>query len=212
MVVQYPHTATLVTPGTNATQDADGNWLPGSEDITTTLKCRAESASNNGYVSTADGVKVDYSWIVYFPTSGNASFTFLSPGFSKILSVLEIIITDGDTGNRVLRSELAGKTFSLERRGVGRLLKSEFTILPEGGFDMANQLDAVQPGEVFIATITQEYPIGEPVTVQGGKVSTIKVGTVITVSGSDGAAGVEIVLKDTVKRFSRGQLNCRVWA
>lgn len=106
MVVQYPHTASFVTPGTDATQDANGNWVPGSDEVTTTLKCRAESASNNGYIASTDGTKIDYSWIVYLPLGANA----------------------------------------------------------------------------------------------------VKVGTNVTVTW-----GAETILTDTVKRFSRGQLNCRLW-
>lgn len=67
MVIQYNHTATITTQGTDASQDADGNWIPGTPGTTTTEDCRAESASGNGYITGIDGTKIDYSWIVYFP-------------------------------------------------------------------------------------------------------------------------------------------------
>lgn len=111
MVTQYPHTATMVTPGTEATQDADGNWQPGTPDVTTTASCRAESSTGDGYISGVDGNKIGYTWIVYLPSG------------------------------------------------------------------------------------TQK----------------VKVGTSIVVVGPGIEGGTETILEDTVKRFSRGQLNCRIW-
>lgn len=111
MVDQYPHSAEIVTQETDATVDADGNWIPGTTQ-TISLKCRAESATANGYLVGVDGAKIDFSWIVYFPS------------------------------------------------GIPR----------------------------------------------------IKEGVRITVVNPDAPFGPETMLTDTVKRFSRGQLNVRIWA
>lgn len=105
MVKLYPHTLNGTITG-NAVQDAEtGDWIQGAQ-TSFSIKCRAESEDAIGFVNEKDGVKIDYSWVVYMTRS----------------------------------------------------------------------------------------------------VPAIQIGTVVTVSGEGG-----IFLKDTVKRFSRGQLNARVW-
>lgn len=211
MVVQYNHIATIETPGTDSYLDANGNWVAGTPGNTVVLKCRAESATGNGYLKGVDGTKIDYSWIVYFQIAGTDFFSYVSPGSIEKVSDLEITINADEAGDyTVLRPELAGKTYSLQRRGVGVLKSSEFTIL-SNGFRLANTLDLLQAGEFFVATINNVVPTGTLVTVSGGKIGQIKTGSKVTVSGSDGNGGAEVILTDTVKRFSCGQLNARVW-
>lgn len=65
MVTQYPHILTATVTG-DATKDSNGDWTPGAENIKS-QRCRAESASNNGYLTASDGVRLDYSWKVYMP-------------------------------------------------------------------------------------------------------------------------------------------------
>lgn len=67
MISQYPHIISIASKATDATQDSNGNWIPGAAGSTTTLSCRAESASGNGYITGVDGAQINYSWIVYFP-------------------------------------------------------------------------------------------------------------------------------------------------
>ncbi|HEY8660601.1 MAG TPA: hypothetical protein VIL78_16310 [Hanamia sp.] len=67
---------------------------------------------------------------------------------------LEIIISASEAGGySVTRLPLAGKMYSLERRGVGYLKSSEFLILPSGGFEMVDHNDLLQEGEFFIAHV-----------------------------------------------------------
>jgi len=67
---------------------------------------------------------------------------------------IEITITAGEAGGyRVTRLPLAGKMYSLERRGLGYLKTSEFLILPSGGFELTNHDDLVQEGEFFVAHV-----------------------------------------------------------
>jgi hypothetical protein len=82
--IQYPHTLTSTVTGA-ATKDSNGDWTPGTA-TSTTLQCRAESSSGYGYLISADGVRLDYSWKVYMPKSDVVLFTGSS-----------VTVTDGET-------------------------------------------------------------------------------------------------------------------
>lgn len=82
---------------------------------------------------------------------------------------VQITISAAQAGNyRVNNLPLAGKTFTLERRGSGMLLSSEFSILPSGGFELTDHSDLVEEGEVFIAHVF-EYAVsgGTPANTGG---------------------------------------------
>lgn len=67
---------------------------------------------------------------------------------------LEITVSHSEAGGyRIVRLPLAGKTFSLERRGVGYLKTSEYLILPSGGFELTDHSDIIEEGEFFIAHV-----------------------------------------------------------
>lgn len=101
MVVQYPHKATFTISGSEATQDSNGDWQAGTPDIETTVDCRAESASNNGYIASVDSVKIDYSWIVYLPL--NTAMIKVGTSVSVINDTEEIL---KDTVKRFSRGQL----------------------------------------------------------------------------------------------------------
>lgn len=65
MIVQYPHilTATITT---DAYQDENGNWVPGSTSTRNEI-CRAEPNSTGRFIIAADGEQIYYSWMVYLP-------------------------------------------------------------------------------------------------------------------------------------------------
>mgnify|MGYP003512555468 FL=1 len=65
MVTQYPHTITVKT-SYEAAKNGSGNWVPGGE-ITQQLTGRFEPNSGNGFVTAADGQKINYDGIVYLP-------------------------------------------------------------------------------------------------------------------------------------------------
>ena len=66
MVKQYPHI--LEYAAVNAsTQDPQGNWVTGSSTGNLEKQCRAEPNSGNGYLTSEQGVRIDYGWIVYLP-------------------------------------------------------------------------------------------------------------------------------------------------
>lgn len=69
VIEQYPHTLKTTTVGNDATYDENtGKWIPGTPTTTTIEeKCRAESSAGSGYLTQADGTRIDFSWIVYFP-------------------------------------------------------------------------------------------------------------------------------------------------
>jgi hypothetical protein len=217
MVTQYPHIIAIESKSSDAVQDDDGNWIPGTDAEVVYLPCRAESATGNGYLNGVDGQRIDYSWIVYLPFKGSTSTTVTFENGQHVkLSTgdVEIIVGDDEAGtNSISRSSLNGKTFTLERRGVGELLSSEFSTLPGGGFTLADSVDAIKAGEIFIAhtydTITTATALSA--ILSGNASVNIKPGNKATVTGTDGNGGTEVILTDTVKRFSRGQLNSRLW-
>ena len=64
MVKQYLHTIIVTT--SFAAAKVDGNWTPGS-DITQQLSGRYEPNGGNGFITAADGQKINYDGIVYLP-------------------------------------------------------------------------------------------------------------------------------------------------
>lgn len=66
MVTQYPHLMTI-TPKNDGSVDENGDYVGGTTGVTFNTVCRAESSSGNGYIASADGQRLDYSWIVYLP-------------------------------------------------------------------------------------------------------------------------------------------------
>lgn len=186
----------------------------------------------------------------------------------------QFVISAGQAGqNTLLIPEFAGMEILVSRRGVGDLLASEITVLPQGGFSL-NAPDVFNEGDVFTvsplgrssffpsvpvfpanqyphllqvtvlepstqnpttgdwvpgASTVIEYPCrAEPaVSVNDGLRSaadgkvlsyghtlfmpigapTLKVGAAAKVLDGD----ANEIASDTIKRFSRGQLNARAW-
>lgn len=67
MVKQYPYKLFLSTFSGQPERDADGNYVKGTENFTEIGKCRDEAGSPGQFTTTADGQKVEFSWIVYAP-------------------------------------------------------------------------------------------------------------------------------------------------
>jgi len=106
MVIQYNHIATITTQSTDATQDADGNWIPGTPASSVDQKCRAESSSGNGYIKGVDGTKIDYSWIVYF----SKDVPFINTGSQiTVMNGTEKVLTD--TVKRFSRGQLNARVW-----------------------------------------------------------------------------------------------------
>lgn len=78
---------------------------------------------------------------------------------------------------------LAGKQFTLERRGIGMLTTDEYQVLSTGGFLLTGDSPAMELSETFILTITQ---------LQGGE------GAIIGGSGSAFITGIVVVTDNTV--------------
>lgn len=62
---QYPHKL-IATIATSATQDADGNWVPGSTE-SREIECRSEPNGAGRMIQLVDGSSVVYSSMVYMP-------------------------------------------------------------------------------------------------------------------------------------------------
>lgn len=65
-MIQYPHILSVKIV-TGASQDADGNWIPG-ETVMRTQSCRAEPNQRQSYqITGVDGNKIQFDWTVYMP-------------------------------------------------------------------------------------------------------------------------------------------------
>jgi len=88
MVEQYPDTITVSVKAEPTQNETTGNFTAGTE-ASYTFKCRAEVNGSNRKIVGADGVSIDYSFLVYMPKTttvipvnseyslitGNATFT-----------------------------------------------------------------------------------------------------------------------------------------
>lgn len=68
MVTQYPHTITVKSLSGDSTQDANGNWVLGSES-SFEFKGRFETNARSLFLQAADGSQIVYSGIIYAPLS-----------------------------------------------------------------------------------------------------------------------------------------------
>lgn len=67
MVKQYPHTLSIETV-TSGGRDAEGDFIT-SAPVLTQSECRAEVNDQGRTVIADDGLRLDYSWILYLPLS-----------------------------------------------------------------------------------------------------------------------------------------------
>ena len=79
MVKQYPHTISITTKS-GSTKDGNGNWTSGT-DTTVDKAGRYEPRSGNGYINDADGSRIYYDGIVYFPLPQST----LAPGTKVVV-------------------------------------------------------------------------------------------------------------------------------
>lgn len=89
-MVQYPHTLKTLTVGTDATY-VNGTWIAGTPAAEIEEPCRAESSTGDGYLTQADGKRIDFSWVVYFPLS------VTKKGIGEKIKIFdgeELIVTD----------------------------------------------------------------------------------------------------------------------
>jgi hypothetical protein len=172
--------------------------------------------------------------------------------------------------NKIVIPEFAGLNISVSQRGVGELLTSEFSTLPEGGFQLTSgtfaegdyftvtPLSAIQYPSKYIGAFTryphkltiwkadpstqdsngnwvtgwdiikQTHCRAEPnlsvrdglMNAGDGKVVNYSWTVYMPANGPEIGTGAKVVISnaddteiasDTVKRFSRGQLNARAW-
>jgi hypothetical protein len=196
MVEQYPHTMVVTTLNTEAVQDEQGNWLQSADDTTLLLPCRAEPNSYR-FITLPDGSHYTFPFTVYLPDDTPDILQDAQITVRDIMQNIrnydpfaqppvEIPIAEDMAGSStVLFPALKGKQYLLSKSGLGWYRKNEYTYVPDGGFTLVSGYE-VQEGEVFFAFIT----------------------------GNDVPPEVDtarLVAQGTVKQFSRGQFNCRLW-
>ena len=67
MITQYPHYLYTDTLSTTSTQDANGNWIPGTPVVTLLSRCREEAEPRAREIQAADGKFYAYSSIIQLP-------------------------------------------------------------------------------------------------------------------------------------------------
>lgn len=75
MVVQYPYTL-YAKNAPESYQNDDGDWVIGESEFIEIGKCRDEVNGSGALVTSQDGQKHHYSWLIYAPLK----FPKLSPG------------------------------------------------------------------------------------------------------------------------------------
>jgi hypothetical protein len=100
MVKQYPH---ILAYGAIAesSQDGNGNWVSGTATVETLLVCRAEPNGGNGFITTADGTQINFSWVVYLPLTTD----YIETGTGVIIKNGEQVIAT-DTIKRFSKGQL----------------------------------------------------------------------------------------------------------
>ena len=66
MVNQYPYKLEVFVK-TDADKDADGNWIPGSEEWQDFGKCRDEDSRSGTKTISNDQIKYEYTWLIQCP-------------------------------------------------------------------------------------------------------------------------------------------------
>lgn len=84
----------ILTVEIGTVQDGNGDFVPGTKEIIE-KDCRAEPSGGNGYIKTADGTAVNYSWIVYFGLP-----------VDKIVEGTEIEVVDQKTLESILKDKV----------------------------------------------------------------------------------------------------------
>lgn len=205
MVVQYPMWAKVIVPGESV---KDGpNYTEGTPVTIFESRCRPEPARNNSYIVGVDGKQVLFSSIVYLPVPRKIIIPSedVEPG-QTIYGGETISYTVEETGGDTATVPgVNGRNFYL--RMDGRILNSdEYDILPSG-FKLKGTAGTLISGQRFelstyytFTTLLNNNSIGI------GSSFEIKPGSLFEVW-----EGERLVVRTTVKQFSKGQLNMRVW-
>lgn len=195
-MVMYPHTMIITSLNTDAVQDENGNWTQQDSETTLLLPCRAEP-NGNRYIVNTDGSKYVFAFGVYMPGStpeipegSNVTIKDISQqaaGYSPLnKEPIEIVVTPEMAGSSTIAVlALKGKKYLLSKRGFDWYRRSEYSYLSDGGFTLENGYQP-EEGEVFFA-----FETGNDVP--------------------DNIDSAKLVATGTVKQFSKGQLNCRLW-
>ncbi|MBO9660061.1 MAG: hypothetical protein J7527_14670 [Chitinophagaceae bacterium] len=210
MVIQYPHTAKVF----EATDSAlvNGNWTESSLQLTYESRSRIEAASSNQYVTGQNGERITFHSVVYLPLP-----KIITTGPTPPSSEPETIIYQGemvlwkvpaelDGEEEVNIPALSGQLFNL--RMDSRPLEEETEFENTGsGFRLIGTSGKLITGQRYEATkyyvFQKKYgnsgiSVGSDFLIKPGSLFEVWVGNVLKV-------------RDTVKQFSLGQLNMRVW-
>lgn len=211
MVLQYPNTGKVYLPG-NSVRLPDGNWSESSLELQLETRCRVEPNKGNQYIIGQDGKQITFASIVYMPHP-----TVIADLIDPV-SLVETIIYAGETKIYQVPADkvgltavdldyLAGQKFTLAVDGRPLKRDVEFEITATG-FKLIGSGGLLIEGQRF--EITKYYSFNIGFTGSNGVTASssfeIKPGTLFEVW-----EGERLIVKESVKQFSKGQLNMRVW-
>ena len=210
MIIQYPHIAQIYG-GADTYQDNTGNWVPSSLSIQFETKCRVEPAKNNQYTVGADGNRIYFSSVIYMPLPrkvvSNPSPT-PTPGTEIIYqgeSIPYKVPNEANGLNQAIIPGLNGRKFNLKLEG--RLMEPDVEyVAGPNGFTLMDS--TLVPGQRFELAVYYVFTVKDSnnLGVSVGSDFTILPGTLFEVWNGN----IRLV-RDTVKQFSAGQLNMRIW-
>ncbi len=98
MVKQYPDKVTLTTPA-DSTQDAQGDWIPGTGSTVAEFDCRYEPNTGNRIIVGEDGNRIDFSGTLYLQTKNEIA----------VGTALEVVKHNGSTVKGTVKGFHAGQ-------------------------------------------------------------------------------------------------------
>lgn len=197
-----------------ATESAlvNGNWQQSSLELKYESRCRVEASRGNQYVTTMNGEKITFHSVVYLPLP-----VIKTSGPLPVSTDPDTIIYQGETilwkvpaemnnEEEVNLTGLAGQLFTLKMDSRPLEKDVEFTntgtgfrlIGTSGKFITGQRYEATKYYVFQKNTGNSGITIGSDFLIKPGSLFEVWVGNVLKV-------------RDTVKQFSLGQLNMRVW-
>lgn len=211
MIIQYPHTLQVTKPADSSL--INGNWSTGESTIVYESRCRIEPNASSQFIKGLDGSQIVFKGIIYMPLPVQADSTYIPVANTqdKVIyageTVVHVVTPEESGGDTVLMPELAGKKFTL-RLDILPLVADEYEVLDAGGFKVKGIVAPLETGQRFELSVYYEVdvvtPGGNGLGIGGDFF--IKPGSPISVWW-----GNNKMMEDTVKQFSKGQLNARIW-
>ena len=212
MVIQYLNTCKILKYA-DSILGSDGNYTQGESEVIFETKCRIEPNSGNQFIVGADGERITFRSIVYMPLPVEVTSSFSPTHINDDIVVyagptLLHVVTEEENGTTTVNMpELAGLKFNLRMDFAPLIPGEEFESIPAGGFRIKGGAGVLIEGQRFEASVYYEVnkKWASDISVVGGNFF-IKPGSNVSVW-----LGSNLIVEETVKQFSKGQMNMRIW-